>query len=105
MMYMKISKEQYDKLPEDLKQHFYNEVNFHCTTKPIKLMQYLVRLVTPKWWVCLDPYMWSGSTGIGAKLWGFDFIGIEREEEYVELAKARIEGREPEEEKQWKLFE
>jgi len=68
--------------------------NNHPTVKPIKLMQYLCRLITPVWWTILDPYMWSGSTGIWAKLWGFDFIGIEREEEYVELAKARIQARE-----------
>ena len=49
--------------------------------------------------------MLSWSTGKACKLESFWFIGIEREEEYVELAKARIEGREPEEEKQWKLFE
>ena len=66
----------------------------HPTIKPVKLMQYLCRLITPVWWTILDPYMWSGSTGIWAKLWGFDFIGIEREEEYVELAKARIQARE-----------
>ena len=68
----------------------------HPTVKPIKLMQYLCRLITPKWGTILDPYVWSWSTGIGAKLWLFDFIGIEREEEYVELARARIDARETE---------
>jgi len=53
--------------------------NFHPTVKPIKLMQYLCRLITPKGGTILDPYMGSGSTGIGAKLEGFKFIGIERE--------------------------
>lgn len=70
--------------------------NYHPTVKPIKLMQYLCRLITPVWWTILDPYVWSWSTGIGAKLWWFDFIGIEREEEYVELARARIDARETE---------
>ena len=66
--------------------------NNHPTVKPIKLMQYLVRLITPKGGTTLDPYIGSGSTGIGAKLEGFDFIGIEREEEYVKIAEARIAG-------------
>ena len=51
---------------------------------------YLCRLVTPPKGVILDPFMGSGSTGKAALLEGFDFIGIEREEEYVEIAKARI---------------
>jgi len=64
--------------------------NSHPTVKPIKLMQYLCRLITPKDGTVLDPYMGSGSTGIGAKLEGFNFIGIEKEEEYCKIAKARI---------------
>ena len=61
------------------------------TVKPISLMQYLVRLVTPKGGTVLDPFMGSGSTGIGAKLEGFDFIGIELDPEYIKIAEARIE--------------
>lgn len=64
--------------------------NFHPTVKPTKLMQYLVKLVTPKGGTCLDPFMGSGSTGKACKLEGFDFIGIEREEEYINIAEARI---------------
>jgi DNA modification methylase len=64
--------------------------NNHPTVKPTKLMQYLVKLVTPKGGVVLDPFMGSGSTGKACKLEGFDFIGIEREAEYIEIAKARI---------------
>lgn len=64
--------------------------NFHPTVKPIALMQYLVRLVTPTNGAVLDPFMGSGTTGIAAKREGFSFIGIEREPEYVEIAKARI---------------
>ena len=62
----------------------------HPTIKPIKLMSYLCRLITPKGGTILDPFMGSGSTGIGAKLEGFNFIGIEREEEYCNIAEARI---------------
>lgn len=70
--------------------------NTHPTVKPTELMRYLVRLVTPKGGVVLDPFMGSGSTGKAAKLEGFDFIGIEMDEEYMEIAKARIQAAEPE---------
>jgi site-specific DNA-methyltransferase (adenine-specific) len=65
--------------------------NAHPTVKPTELMRYLCRLVTPPGGVVLDPFMGSGSTGKAAILEGFGFIGIERESEYVEIAKARIE--------------
>lgn len=64
--------------------------NFHPTVKPTALMRYLCRLVTPAGGVVLDPFMGSGSTGRGAVLEGFDFIGIEREAEYIDIAQARI---------------
>ena len=65
--------------------------NTHPTVKPIELMKYLCRLVTPKGGTVLDPFMGSGSTGMGsAKDEGFDFIGIEKEREYYEIAEARI---------------
>ena len=62
----------------------------HPTVKPISLMRYLVRLVTPPDGTVLDPFTGSGTTGIAAHLEGFDFIGIEREAEYAEIAEARI---------------
>jgi len=65
-------------------------VNNHPTVKPVDLMLYLIRLVTPKGGVTLDPFMGSGSTGKAAVRGGFDFIGIEREEEYFKIAEARI---------------
>jgi DNA modification methylase len=64
--------------------------NHHPTVKPINLMRWLVRLVTPPGGTVLDPFLGSGSTGCAAVLEGFDFIGIEREEEYLEIAEARI---------------
>ena len=64
--------------------------NNHPTVKPLKLMKYLCRLITPKGGTVLDPFMGSGSTGIAAKDEGFDFIGIEREKEYFEIAERRI---------------
>jgi len=65
--------------------------NNHPTVKPTDLMLYLIRLVTPKGGTTLDPFMGSGSTGKAAVRGGFDFIGIEREEEYMKIAEARIE--------------
>jgi site-specific DNA-methyltransferase (adenine-specific) len=64
--------------------------NHHPTVKPTALMRYLCRLVTPPGGIVLDPFMGSGSTGKAAILEGFQFIGIEREAEYVAIAKARI---------------
>jgi len=67
-----------------------NNRNTHPTVKPTDLMRYLCRLVTPPGGTVLDPFMGSGSTGKAAMLEGFNFIGIEREAEYIEIAKARI---------------
>lgn len=64
--------------------------NTHPTVKPLKLMQYLVRLVTPKDGTVLDPFNGSGTTGIAAKLEGFNYIGIELDPEYVAISEARI---------------
>ena len=64
--------------------------NTHPTVKPVELMKYLCRLVTPKGGTVLDPFMGSGSTGMAAKDEGFDFIGIEKEREYYDIAEARI---------------
>lgn len=64
--------------------------NVHPTIKPIALMRWLCRLVTPPDGVILDPFMGSGTTGAAAMLEGFNFIGIERESEYIEIAQRRI---------------
>jgi site-specific DNA-methyltransferase (adenine-specific) len=66
------------------------EGNNHPTVKPTDLMRYLCRLVTPPGGVVLDPFMGSGSTGKAAVSEGFRFIGIEREAEYLEIARRRI---------------
>ena len=69
--------------------------NNHPTVKPTDLMRYLCRLVTPVGGVVLDPFMGSGSTGRGAVLEGFGFIGIELDEGYFKIAKSRIEAAMP----------
>lgn len=71
--------------------------NIHPTVKPTTLMQYLVRLVTPKGGTVLDPFMGSGSTGKATMIENvernadYKFIGIEMTEDYLDIAKARIE--------------
>lgn len=64
--------------------------NIHPTVKPVALMRHLVRLVTPPGGLVLDPFLGSGTTGIAATLEGFDFLGIEREAEYVPIIERRL---------------
>jgi site-specific DNA-methyltransferase (adenine-specific) len=64
--------------------------NLHPTVKPIDLMRWLVRLLAPKDGLVLDPFAGSGTTGAGCVLEGVRFHGIEREADYVPIARARI---------------
>lgn len=64
--------------------------NFHPTIKPVALMTYLCRLITPPNGIVLDPFMGSGSTGISAQLEGFRFVGMEMDADYFKIAEARI---------------
>ena len=66
------------------------EGNNHPTVKPIKLMEYLITLITPPNGIVLDPFIGSGTTAIAALNTGRFFIGIEKEEKYVEIARKRI---------------
>ena len=66
------------------------EGNNHPTVKPIALMRYLCRLVTPPSGTVLDPFMGSGSTGMAAEAEGFDFVGIELDPDYFAIAEQRI---------------
>jgi hypothetical protein len=68
--------------------------NHHPTVKPLKLMRYLCRLITPPGGTVLDPFTGSGSTLVAAKQEGFQFVGIERESEYVTIARKRVESAE-----------
>jgi len=70
--------------------------NFHPTVKPTALMEYLVKLVTPRNGTVLDPFTGSGSTGKAAILNGFNFIGIEMTEDYLPIIDARLKHAEAE---------
>lgn len=64
--------------------------NFHPTVKPVDLMAYLIKLVTPPGGVVLDPFTGSGTTGIAAARLGFPFVGCEMNQEYISIAEKRI---------------
>ena len=72
--------------------------NFHPTVKPIKLMQYLVKMITPPNGIVLDPFCGSGTTGVACKLDGFQFVGLEQDPEYCKIAQGRIDNFIPEKE-------
>ena len=71
--------------------HIPTTKNTHPTVKPVSLMAYLCRLVTPPNGIVLDPFMGSGSTGISAQLEGFRFCGMELDKDYFKIAESRIE--------------
>ena len=64
--------------------------NNHPTVKPVDLMKYLVKLVTPKGGVVLDPFNGSGSTGMACVELGMEYVGCELDPNYVEIANKRI---------------
>jgi site-specific DNA-methyltransferase (adenine-specific) len=76
--------------PEWVRKSRTARLNLHPTVKPIDLMRHLVRLVTPPGGVVLDPFLGSGTTCLAASEEGFRSIGIEREVEYLEIAKGRL---------------
>jgi site-specific DNA-methyltransferase (adenine-specific) len=78
-------------IPERENRPFLPSKNNHPTVKPTDLMQYLCRLITPPNGTILDPFLGSGSTGKAAMYEGFNFVGIELTNEYLPIAKARIE--------------
>ena len=87
---MVISREQFDKLPKQLQEHF-SQGNIHPTIKPLSLCEYLCTLTkTPSGGIVLDPFLGSGTTAMACKKTGRTYIGIEKEPEYVRIAEARI---------------
>ncbi len=87
---MIISAEKYNKLPEEYKKYFEEFRNKHPTIKPLSLIQYLIKLVSRKNSIVLDPFLGSGTTAIACLKLNRNFIGIEKEEEYVKIANTRI---------------
>ncbi len=67
-----------------------NTRNTHPTVKPVALMQYLIRLITPPGGLVLDPFTGSGSTGKAALLYGYGFIGAELTDEYLPIIEGRL---------------
>jgi DNA modification methylase len=65
-------------------------LNVHSTVKPIALMRYLCRLITPPGGIVLDPFAGSGSTVIAAVLEGFSALGLELDPDYANIARARV---------------
>ena len=65
--------------------------NNHPTVKPVALMRYLVRLVTPPGGLVLDPFTGSGSTGVAALREGFRFCGVEANPDYLDIIRARLQ--------------
>ena len=65
--------------------------NNHPTVKPIALFEWLIKLVTREGQTVLDPFLGSGTTAIAAHNTGRKCIGIEKEGEYIEIAKRRVE--------------
>ena len=65
--------------------------NTHPTVKPVELMKYLIKLVTPKNGTVLDPYNGSGSTGVACVELGYSYIGIELDQKYVDITNKRLE--------------
>jgi site-specific DNA-methyltransferase (adenine-specific) len=87
-------------ITEEYQKYFYcpkvsklerQEYNNHPTVKPIELMKYLIKLITPPGGVVLDPFNGSGTTGMAAVELGFDYIGCELDPKYVEISIKRIE--------------
>jgi len=81
-----------------------SQQNNHPTVKPIALMEYLIKMVTKKWWIVLDPFMWSWTTGMAAKKNWYNFVGMEMDEWYCKIAEARINAVEEVKEKEVSLF-
>lgn len=81
------------RLKKKIQEHSQNiEVgNNHPTVKPVALMSYLIKLVTPPGGLVLDPFNGSGSTGMAAVEHGFEYLGIDLDANYVEISKKRIE--------------
>jgi len=94
---MIISKEKYNKLPEEYKKYFEEFKNRHPTVKSLGIMEYLIKLVSKEGAVVLDPFLGSGTTLLACQRLNRNGIGIEREEDYIKIAQARLNSQSNEE--------
>lgn len=86
--YTRVEQEEWEMLPEGQRR----VGNIHNTVKPVELMRYLCRITkTPTGGIVFDPFMGSGTTGVGALLEGREFVGIELDADYSEIAWKRLE--------------
>lgn len=72
--------------------------NFHPTVKSLKLMEYLIKMVTKEWGIVFDPFTWSWTTLVAAKKNWFQYLGTEMTDEYIPIIEARLNATELEEE-------
>ncbi len=80
---------------EGFQREKHDDFNIHCTVKPLRLMEKLVKMMVPqiKGNIVLDPFAGSGTTLVAAKKLGVDYIGIEIESSYIEIINKRLEER------------
>lgn len=81
-----------ERYPIDVVEFKRDKEKFHSTQKPVKLLEYLIKTYTNEKEIVLDNCMGSGSTGVACKNLNRDFIGIEIDKHYFEIAKKRIQG-------------
>ncbi len=90
-LWEKLNQENEDNITnKDFKRHSISKANVHCTVKSVPLMEYLIKMITPKGGIVLDPFAGSGSTLVAAKQNGFQYIGIELTKEYIPIIEARL---------------
>lgn len=80
-----------DVVGNDRKAHDGHEIVSHPTQKPVQLIRYLQRLVTPPGGTTLDPFVGSGTAGVAANAEGFEFIGIDKDPDYVRISEERVD--------------
>lgn len=82
-----------DKHVHDAQEKYGNKyyyIEFHPTVKPLKLIKYLIKLITPNGGIVLDPFIGTGTTAVACRKLGYHFIGIDNNKIYIEIAKARM---------------
>ncbi len=86
---MKVTCRTCDTVDNDRKAHKDHAMIYHPTQKPIELIRYLARLVTPPGGTILDPFVGSGTLAVAAKAEGFNYLGIDKDPDYCRIARYR----------------